>query len=85
MSIASDMTRRDRSSGNGRNPYAFEISHSAKVGTVAGSIDLARLTDSTNPAAQLLPGLIPQAHRGIIFIDEINRLADTSRRLPIFS
>lgn len=60
-------------------PMPFlEISHSAKVGTVAGSIDLARLTDPSNPAAQLLPGLIPQAHRGIIFIDEINRLADTS-------
>ncbi len=60
-------------------PMPFvEISHSAKVGTVAGSIDLARLTDIANPAAQLLPGLIPQAHRGIIFIDEINRLADTS-------
>ncbi|KUG04497.1 putative chelatase [hydrocarbon metagenome] len=60
-------------------PMPFlEISHSAKVGTVAGSIDLARLTDATNPEAQLLPGLIPQAHRGIIFIDEINRLADTS-------
>lgn len=60
-------------------PMPFlEISHSAKVGTVAGSIDLARLTDASNPAAQLLPGLIPQAHRGIIFIDEINRLADTS-------
>jgi magnesium chelatase subunit I len=60
-------------------PMPFlEISHSAKVGTVAGSIDLARLTDISNPEAQLLPGLIPQAHRGIIFIDEINRLADTS-------
>lgn len=60
-------------------PMPFlEISHSAKVGTVAGSIDLARLTDSTRPEAELLPGLIPQAHRGIIFIDEINRLADTS-------
>lgn len=56
----------------------LEISHSAKVGTVAGSVDLARLTDETNPEARLLPGLIPQAHRGIIFIDEINRLADTS-------
>lgn len=56
----------------------LEISHSAKVGTIAGSIDLAKLTDATNPAAQLLPGLIPQAHRGILFIDEINRLADTS-------
>lgn len=60
-------------------PMPFlEISHSAKVGTVAGSIDLARLTDSNHPEAQLLPGIIPQAHRGIIFIDEINRLADTS-------
>lgn len=60
-------------------PMPFlEISHSAKIGTVAGSIDLARLTDSAHPEAQLLPGIIPQAHRGIIFIDEINRLADTS-------
>lgn len=60
-------------------PMPFlEISHSAKVGTVAGSIDLGRLTDPSHPEAQLLPGLIPQAHRGIIFIDEINRLADTS-------
>lgn len=56
----------------------LEISHSAKVGTVAGSIDLAKLTDPTHPEARLLPGLIPQAHRGIVFIDEINRLADTS-------
>ena len=60
-------------------PMPFlEISHSAKVGTVAGSIDLAKLTDGSNPEARLLPGLIPQAHRGIIFIDEINRLADTA-------
>ncbi len=60
-------------------PMPFlEISHSAKVGTVAGSIDLARLTDPSKPEARLLPGLIPQAHRGILFIDEINRLADTS-------
>lgn len=58
-------------------PY-LEISHSAKVGTVAGSIDLAKITDPNNPEAALLPGIIPQAHRGIIFIDEINRLADTS-------
>ncbi len=56
----------------------LEISHSAKVGTVAGSIDLAKITDTNNPQAALLPGIIPQAHRGIIFIDEINRLADTS-------
>lgn len=60
-------------------PMPFlEISHSAKVGTVAGSIDLAKITDPTNPTAALLPGVIPQANRGIIFIDEINRLADTS-------
>ncbi|CFX18868.1 AAA+ ATPase domain [Syntrophomonas zehnderi OL-4] len=60
-------------------PMPFlEISHSAKIGTIAGSIDLARLTDCAHPEAQLLPGTIPQAHRGIIFIDEINRLADTS-------
>lgn len=56
----------------------MEISHSAKVGTVAGSIDLAKITDASKPQAALLPGVIPQAHRGIIFIDEINRLADTS-------
>ena len=60
-------------------PMPFlEISHSAKVGTVAGSIDLGKLTDTEHPEARLLPGIIPQAHRGIIFIDEINRLADTS-------
>jgi magnesium chelatase subunit I len=60
-------------------PMPFiEISHSAKVGTVAGSIDLARLTDCSRPEAGLLPGLIPQAHRGILFVDEINRLADTA-------
>lgn len=60
-------------------PMPFlEISHSAKVGTVAGSIDLEKLTDASNPEARLLPGLIPQAHRGILFIDEINRLADTA-------
>lgn len=56
----------------------LEISHSAKVGTVAGSIDLAKITDAQSPQAALLPGIIPQAHRGILFIDEINRLADTS-------
>lgn len=60
-------------------PMPFlEISHSAKIGTVSGSIDLGRLTSTMHPEAALLPGIIPQAHRGIIFIDEINRLADTS-------
>jgi len=56
----------------------LEISHSSKTGTVVGSIDLEKLTDSMYPEARLLPGIVPQAHRGIIFIDEINRLADTS-------
>lgn len=56
----------------------LEISHSAKTGTIAGSIDLAKITNTANPTAAILPGIIPQAHRGIIFIDEINRLADTS-------
>ncbi|SMC96086.1 hypothetical protein [Sporomusa malonica] len=59
----------------------LEISQAAKVGSVVGSIDLAKLTDPINPLAALLPGTIPQAHRGIIFIDEINRLADTAPEL----
>jgi magnesium chelatase subunit I len=61
-------------------PY-LEISHSAKVGTVVGSIDLGRLVSPTQPEAALLPGTIPQAHRGIIFVDEINRLAETAPEL----
>lgn len=56
----------------------LEISHGAKISTIVGSIDLAKLTDSMQPMAALLPGTIPQAHRGIIFVDEINRLADAS-------
>jgi len=59
----------------------LEISHAAKIGTIVGSIDLQKLTDKMHPAAALLPGTIPQAHRGVIFIDEINRLADTSPEL----
>lgn len=63
-------------------PMPFlEISHSAKVGTVVGSIDLARLTQSDRPQATVLPGTLPQAHRGIVFVDEINRLAETSPEL----
>ncbi len=63
-------------------PIPFlEISHSAKIGTVVGSIDLARLVNPAESEAALLPGTIPQAHRGIIFVDEINRLADTSPEL----
>jgi len=56
----------------------LEISHSAKIGTIAGSIDLKKITNTANPEAALLPGIIPQANRGVIFVDEINRLADTS-------
>ncbi len=63
-------------------PMPFlEISHSAKIGTIVGSIDLAKITDAASPTAAILPGIIPQAHRGIIFVDEINRLADTSPEL----
>lgn len=63
-------------------PMPFlEISHSAKIGTVVGSIDLGRLVSPTEPEAALLPGTIPQAHRGILFVDEINRLAETSPEL----
>ena len=58
-------------------PY-LEISHSAKIATVVGSIDLSRLTDRTGPEAALLPGILAQAHRGVVLVDEINRLADTS-------
>lgn len=65
--------------GTEKIPCPFlEISHAAKIGTVVGSIDLEKLTNKANPVAALLPGTIPKAHRGIIFIDEINRLADTS-------
>ncbi|SFL81829.1 ATP-binding protein [Pelosinus propionicus] len=59
----------------------LEISHAAKVGTIVGSIDLGKLTNPQEASAAILPGTIPQAHRGIIFIDEINRLADTSPEL----
>lgn len=59
----------------------LEISHSAKPGSIVGSIDLAKLTGKDGSVAALLPGTIPQAHRGIIFIDEINRLADIAPEL----
>ena len=59
----------------------LEISPSAKIGTVVGSIDLGRLAGAAAPEAALLPGTLAQAHRGIVFVDEINRLADTSPEL----
>lgn len=63
-------------------PMPFlEIAHAAKVGTVVGTIDLARLVDPSKPEAALLPGTIPQAHRGILFVDEVNRLVETAPEL----
>lgn len=63
-------------------PMPFlEISHSAKVATIVGGIDLEKLVSRVHPEAALLPGTLAQAHRGIVFIDEINRLADTSPEL----
>ncbi len=71
-----------REAGSEFVPMPFlEISHSARLGTVVGSIDLARVVDRNDPQAALLLGTIPRANRGIIFIDEINRLADTSPEL----
>lgn len=63
-------------------PMPFlEISHSAKLGTVVGSLDLSKLTDSDHAEASLLPGTLARAHRGVVLVDEINRLADTSPEL----
>lgn len=59
----------------------LEISPSAKIGTVVGSIDLEKMTNGVSPEVALLPGTIPQAHRGIIFVDEINRLSDVAPEL----
>lgn len=60
-------------------PMPFvEVGHGAKLGTILGSIDLGRLTEKSGPEASLLPGSIPMANRGIIFIDEVNRLAETA-------
>lgn len=56
----------------------LEISPSAKKGTIVGSVDLKKITSKDNPEAALLLGTIPRAHRGIIFVDEINRIADIS-------
>lgn len=68
--------------GDEEVPMPFlEISHAAKLGTVVGSIDLARLTDPARAEAAVLPGTLAQAHRGIVFVDEINRLAETSPEL----
>ncbi|HHT70569.1 MAG TPA: magnesium chelatase [Firmicutes bacterium] len=61
-------------------PY-LEISHSAKIGTVVGTLDLTRLTNTDRPEATMLPGTLPQAHRGIVLVDEVNRLADTAPEL----
>jgi len=63
-------------------PMPFlEVSHSAKLGTVVGSIDLARVVGQVSPEAAMLVGTIPRSNRGILFTDEVNRLADTSPEL----
>lgn len=60
-------------------PMPFiEIGHGAKLGTILGSIDLEKLTSGGRPEACILPGSIPMANRGIVFIDEVNRLAETA-------
>ncbi len=59
----------------------LEVSASARIGTVVGSIDLGRLTAPDRAEAALLPGTLARAHRGVVFVDEINRLADTSPEL----
>ncbi|NLC62890.1 MAG: magnesium chelatase [Thermoanaerobacterales bacterium] len=56
----------------------LEISPGAKKGTIAGSIDIKKLLSRQNPEAAILLGTIPKANRGIIFVDEINRIADIS-------
>lgn len=56
----------------------LEISPSATIAEVAGGIDLDRCTDTAYSAASILPGAIPRAHRGIIFLDQINQWADVS-------
>jgi len=56
----------------------LEISHSAKVATVVGSIDLSLLTEQRGPTAAILPGTLAQAHRGVVLVDEVNRLVDTN-------
>ncbi len=78
-----DLTPEARAAlGKEEVPAPFlEISPSAKIGTVAGSIDLARLTDPEHPQAALLPGTLARAHRGVVFVDEINRLADIAPEL----
>ncbi len=56
----------------------IEIGHGAKLGTILGSIDLGRLTGKAGTEAALMPGSIPMANRGIVFVDEVNRLAETA-------
>lgn len=68
--------------GSEEIPMPFlEITNSSKIGVMLGSIDLAKLTNHKHPSASILPGTIPQAHRGIIFVDGINQFVDTSMEL----
>ena len=66
-------------------PMPFlEISHSAKVGTVAGSIDLSRLTDKDEPEARLLPGLIPKLTGESCLSMRLTGWRTPPRRLPTY-
>lgn len=68
--------------GAERVPAPFlELSASAKLATAVGAIDLARLLDRSRPEAALLPGTLARSHRGVVFVDEINRLADVAPEL----
>ena len=65
--------------GTEQVPMPFwEISSGSEMGTVAGIIEMHNVPADIHPAASILPGIIPRANRGILFIDDINRLADAS-------
>jgi len=56
----------------------WEISSGAEISTVAGSINVHNFPAAAHPGASILPGIIPRANRGILFIDDINQLAAAS-------
>jgi len=59
----------------------WEISPGSEISMVAGSIDMYNFPADVHPAANILPGVIPRANRGILFIDDINQLAEVSPEL----
>jgi len=50
-----------------------------------GTLDLTRLTNTDRPEATMLPGTLPRLIRGIVLVDEVNRLADTAPELTTYS